>query len=95
MDMHQGSPFSVNRDGAVVGGVNSHRFPAFFELDIHAECRLTLFRKRVAVRAGFDNITNHENPTGVNGTIGAPNYLKFYGSNGRHFVVRLHALGKE
>jgi hypothetical protein len=95
MDMHEGSPFSVNRDGAVVGGVNSHRFPAFFELDIHAEWRVTLLRKRLAVRAGFDNITNHENPTAVNGTIGTPNYLKFYGRNGRHFVVRLRALGKE
>jgi hypothetical protein len=95
MDMHEGSPFSVNRDGAVVGGVSSHRFPAFFELDLHAECRVTLLRKKLAVRAGFNNITNHKNPTAVNGNIGTPNYLKFYGSEGRHFVVRLRVLAKE
>ena len=95
MDVHEGSPFSVNRDGVVVGGVNSRRFPAFFELDFHVECRVTLLRKRLAVRAGFNNITGHENPTAVNGTIGTPNYLKFYGSDGRHFVVRLRTLGKE
>ena len=95
MDTHEGSPFSVNRDGVVIGGVNSHRFPGFFELDIHAECRVTLLRKRLAVRAGFNNITNHKNPTAVNGVIGTPTYLKFYGSDGRHFVVRLRALGKE
>jgi hypothetical protein len=95
LDMHEGSPFSVNRDGAVIGGVNSRRFPAFFELDFHVECRVTLLRKRLAVRAGFNNITDHDNPTAVNGTIGTPNYLKFYGSDGRHFVVRLRTLGKE
>jgi hypothetical protein len=95
MDMHEGSPFSVNRDGVVIGGVNSHRFPGFFELDLHAECRVTLLRKRLAVRAGFNNITNHKNPTAVNGAIGTPTYLKFYGGDGRHFVVRLRALGKE
>jgi hypothetical protein len=95
MDVHEGSPFSVNRDGGVVGRVNARRFPAFFELDFHVECRVTLLRKRLAVRAGFNNITDHENPTAVNGTIGTPNYLKFYGRDGRHFVVRLRALGKE
>jgi hypothetical protein len=95
MDTHDGSPFSVNRNGTVVGGVNSRRFPAFFELDFHVECRVTLLRKRLAVRAGFNNITDHKNPTAVNGAIGTANYLKFYGSDGRHFVVRLRALGKE
>ena len=71
------------------------RFPTFFELDFHLEYRLTLFKKRLALRAGFNNITGHNNPTVVNSTIGAPNFLKFYGSDRRRLVFRLRALGKE
>jgi hypothetical protein len=95
LDLHEGSPFSVDSNGAVVGGVNSRRFPSFFELDFHLEYRMTLFKKRLALRAGFNNITDHNNPTAVNSTIGSPNYLKFYGSDPRRLVFRLRALGKE
>jgi hypothetical protein len=95
LDLHEGSPFSVDRNGAVEGGVNSRRFPTFFELDFHLEYRLTLFRRRLALRAGFNNITDHDNPTVVNSTLGAPNFLKFYGSDARRLVLRLRALGKE
>ncbi|HXB75108.1 MAG TPA: TonB-dependent receptor [Candidatus Acidoferrales bacterium] len=95
VDLHEGSPFSEDRDGAVVGGVNSQRFPTFFELGLHLEYRLTLFRRRLALRAGFNNITGHNNPTAVNATMGSPNFLKFYGSDGRRLVIRLRALGKE
>ena len=95
LDTHEGSPFSVDKDGAVVDAVNSHRFPPYFELDFHLECRLTLRRKRLALRAGFNNITDHFNPTAVNSTMGAATYLKFYGSDGRHLVFRLRTLGRE
>ena len=96
LDTHEGSPFSVDRDGAVVGGVNSNRFPTYFELDFHVECRVTLLRKRLAIRAGFNNITDHNNPTTVNSTMGTSSFLKFYGSDGRHLVFRLRTLrGKE
>ena len=64
VDLHEGSPFSVDNNGTVVGGVNSRRFPTYFELDLHLEHRLTLLRKRLAIRAGFNNITGHNNPTG-------------------------------
>jgi hypothetical protein len=95
VDLHEGSPFSIDNNGTVVGAVNSSRFPAYFELDLHLECRLTLFRKRLALRAGFNNITGHDNPTAVNATIGSPNFLKFYGSDGRRLVIRVRALEKE
>jgi len=95
MDLHEGSPFSVDNGGAVVGGVNSRRFPTFFELDFHLEYRLTLLRRRLAIRAGFNNISGHDNPMAVNATMGSPNFLKFYGSDGRRLVIRLRALGKE
>ena len=95
LDTHEGSPFSVDKDGAVVGIANSHRFPSYFEFDFHLECRLTVRRKRLALRAGFNNITDHFNPTAVNSTMGAPAYLKFYGSDGRHLVFRVRTLGLE
>jgi hypothetical protein len=95
LDTHEGSPFSVDKDGAVVGTVNSHHFPSYFELDFHLEFRLTLLRKRLALRAGFNNITDHFNPTAVNSTMGAATYLKFFGSDGRHLVFRLRTLGRE
>jgi hypothetical protein len=95
MDLHEGSPYSLTRDGTLVGGVNSRRFPLFFELDLHLECRVTLLHRRLAVRAGFNNITNHANPTTVNANLGTPDFLKYYGSDGRHFMLRLRALGKE
>ena len=95
VETHEGAPYSINRDGTVIGGVNAQRFPLFFELDLHVECRVTLLHRRLGVRAGFNNITNHENPTVVNANIGAADYLKFYGNDGRHFMLRLRALGKE
>ena len=95
LDTHEGSPFSVDREGAVVGSVNSHRFPTYFELDFHVETKLTLLHRRLALRAGLNNITDHFNPTAVNSTMGAATYLKFYGSDGRHVVFRLRTLGRE
>jgi hypothetical protein len=96
LDTHEGSPFSVDQNGAIVGGVNSSRFPTYFELDFHLECRVTLLKRRMAIRAGFNNITDHNNPTTVNSTMGTSNFLKFYGSDGRHLVFRLRILrGKE
>jgi hypothetical protein len=47
------------------------------------------------VRAGFNNVTNHQNPTTVNNVIDSPHYLTYYGSEGRHLVFRLRWLGKE
>jgi len=95
LETRDGSPFSVERDGTVVGGVNSRRFPTYFELDLHVEYRLSLMRRRWALRVGCNNITDHNNPTAVNSAIGARDFLKFYGSDGRHLVVRFRTLGKE
>jgi hypothetical protein len=47
----------------------------------------------VALRGGFNNITNHQNPIVVNQVIGSPEYMSYYGSHGRHVVFRLRWLG--
>lgn len=96
LEARTGFPFSVQLDnGQLVGAVNSHRFPEYLALNFHAERRFRFRRYRLALRGGFNNITNHKNPTSVSNVIGAPNFLTYYGSEGRHFVFRLRWLGKE
>lgn len=75
--------------------MNSHRFPPYFTLNLHVERQMRWHKYRFALRGGFNNISNHKNPTVVNPIIGAPNYLTYYGGEGRHFVVRFRWLGKE
>jgi hypothetical protein len=60
-------------------------------LNLHVEWTTHLFGYRFALRGGFNNITNHNNFTVVNDILGATN---FYGSDGRHFVLRLRWLGR-
>ena len=96
IEARNGFPFSVQRDdGSVFGAVNSRRFPAYFNFNFHLEYRFRFRNKRLALRGGFNNITNHKNYTIVNNVVGAPGFLTYYGSDGRHFVVRIRWLGKE
>jgi outer membrane receptor protein involved in Fe transport len=96
VEARTGFPFSFQTDdGAIVGAVDSHRYPMYFNVNLHIEYRFRLRGRRLALRGGFNNITNHKNYTVVNNVIGAPSFLTFYGSDGRHFVLRLRFLGKE
>jgi hypothetical protein len=91
-EARSGFPFSeVDQIGSVVGPLNSHRFPSYRTLNLHVEWTTHLFGYRFALRGGFNNITNHKNFTVVNDILGATN---FYGSDGRHFVLRLRWLGR-
>jgi hypothetical protein len=93
LDWRMGFPFSVVRDtGEVIGGVNSRRFPNYFGLNLHLERKLRLGKYRFAVRAGVNNVTNTLNASGVNNVIDSPNYLQYYGKEGRHAVFRLRWL---
>jgi len=95
LEYRNGFPFSIQRDdGTIEGEVNSYRLPAYFSLDLHVERRLTVMKYRVALRGGFSNITNHRNPTVVNNVIGAPQFMQYFGSNGRHLLFRLRWLGR-
>jgi Carboxypeptidase regulatory-like domain/TonB-dependent Receptor Plug Domain len=90
-----GFPFSVENDaGYVIGPVNSYRYPNFFELDLHVEKRFRFHGQLWAGRAGYNNITNHQNPNTVNNIIGAPEFLTYYGGQGRALVFRIRWLGK-
>jgi hypothetical protein len=74
--------------------VDSHRYPAHFDLNIAIERMVTLHGYRFALRGGIDNAANRKNPTAVNNLIGSPEYLQFFGDEGRHFVVRIRFFGK-
>lgn len=90
-----GFPFSVvDQVGRVVGQPDSYRYPDYLNLNLHVEWTTHLFGYRFALRGGFNNITNHNNYTLVNDTIGTPNFLTYYGSTGRHFVLRIRWLGR-
>jgi hypothetical protein len=94
VEARNGFPFSILTDyGSTVGEVNSHRFPMYFDLDFYLERRLRMGKRFVALRGGFTNITNHRNPQVVNDVSGAPGFLHFYGSQGRHLAFRLRWLG--
>ena len=96
LDLRSGFPFSVqSQTGEIIGGVNSRRFPTNCDLNLHIERRFKLGRHRFAIRAGVNNVTNSLNATGVNNVIDSPNFLAWYGREGRHAVFRLRWLNKE
>ena len=94
-DWRTGFPFSVvTPANQVVGAVNSQRFGANFDLNLHLERRFNFLRYRFALRLGANNLTDQRNATAVNNVAGAPNFLRFYGSEGRHFVLRIRMFGR-
>jgi hypothetical protein len=93
-DYRTGFPFSVANDAGVVQGpVDAHRYPSNFDLNLHIERRFVFRGRRFALRLGCNNITDHRNPTAVNAVIGSPQYLQFFGDEGRHFVIRIRMFG--
>jgi hypothetical protein len=78
----------------VVGEVNSVRFPMFFELNLHVERRMVFRGQKWALRGGFNNLTNHQNPNVVNNVIGGPTFMTYGGGQSRALNFRIRWLGK-
>lgn len=94
-DMRSGFPFSVRQQTGVISGpVDSYRYPVNFDLNVAIERMITFGGFRFALRGGVDNLTNQANPTAVNNVAGSPQYLQFFGKEGRHFVVRIRFYGR-
>lgn len=94
-DYRTGFPFSITDAlGNVSGAVDSHRYPSTFDLNLAIERRFVFRGYRFAIRAGGNNLTDHRNPTAVNNVIGAPQFMTFYGDEGRHFVLRIRFFGR-
>ena len=95
VDARTGFPFSVREESGVIQGpVNSYRYTFHFDLDLAIERMVTLGGYRFALRGGANNLTNARNSTAVNNVIGSPQYLQFFGDEGRHFVVRIRFFGR-
>lgn len=94
LDWHTGFPFSVQDEyGQVVGAVDGRRFPEFFELNLFLERLLSIRGYRLSVRAGFNNITGHFNPTLVENVEGGVDYLREYNGQPRALNFQLRYLG--
>jgi len=96
LDWRTGFPFSVvNQQQQLVGALNSRRFPDYFTLNTHLERRFTLFSYILALRAGFNNVTNRQNPTVVNNNLDSPQFLTFGGTEHRVFTGRIRFIGRK
>ncbi|MEZ5351066.1 MAG: TonB-dependent receptor [Bryobacteraceae bacterium] len=95
VDSRSGFPFSSQTQyGAVVGKVSAHRFPTFFEANLHVERKFDFRGHHWAFRAGFNNLTNRINPDTVNTVVGSSRYQQFYGGVGRSSNFRIRWLGR-
>jgi hypothetical protein len=63
-------------------------------LNFFAERRLVVRGYRLAVRAGFNNITGHFNPNVVENIVDSPNYLQESGGQSRALNFQLRYLGR-
>ena len=96
LDWHTGFPFSVvNENQQLVGPPGSMRFPAYFALNLALERRFTFLGYQLALRAGFDDITNRHNPAFVDNNIDSPKFLTYTGIQGRTLTGRLRLLGRK
>jgi hypothetical protein len=96
VEWRSGYPFSViDQDRRLVDEPNSNRFPAYFSLNVHAERRVRLLSLNLALRGGFNNITNRQNASAVDNNINSANFLHFSGVQGRVFTARIRFLGRK
>ncbi len=96
VEWRSGYPFSViNNERRLIEEANSRRFPDFFSLNLHLERRFRLLGFNLALRAGFNNITDRQNATVVNNNASSSQFLTFSGVQGRVFTGRIRFLGRK
>jgi hypothetical protein len=94
-DARTGFPYSVeDQTGLVIGNENAYRYPLNFDLNLHFERTFVFHRYRFAIRGGVNNLTDRANATAVSNVAGAPDFLHYYGNEGRHVVFRLRLFGR-
>jgi Carboxypeptidase regulatory-like domain len=76
---------------------DTYRLPVYYTLNLQFEKRVHLFGRYWAVRAGFDDITNHANVALANGVIDPPSQPAptFIDGDGRAFTGRIRYLGRQ
>jgi hypothetical protein len=96
VEWRSGYPFSIfTQERRLVEEPNSRRFPSFFSLNLHAERRVRLLSLNLALRGGFNNITNRQNAFAVDNNVNSSQFLRFSGIQGRVFTARIRFLGRK
>lgn len=96
LEWRDGYPFLVvNGEHRLAEPPNRRRLPTYFSLNLHLERRFHLFGLQWALRAGFNNVTNHPNPSTVNNNVDSPQFLTPGGVESRSFIGRLRLLGRK
>lgn len=95
-DWRTGYPYNViNLEQELVGLPGQVRFPDFAALNLHVEKRFHLFGFEWALRGGFNNITNRQNPLVVDNNIDSPTFGAFSNFEHRAFTGRIRFLGRK
>lgn len=96
LEIRDGFPFAVvNQQQQLVLPPGTYRFPTYITLNPHLEKRFHALGFYWALRGGFDNVTNRQNPYSVNNVLGSPQYLTFSNFDRRAFTARIRFLGRK
>lgn len=96
VEARTGFPFEViNQQRQLVRPPGVYRFPTYFTLNPHLEKRFHALGFNWALRGGFENVTNSQNPFTVNNILGSPQYLRFNSFDRRAFTARIRFLGRK
>jgi hypothetical protein len=96
LDWRTGYPYNIiNLQQELVGLPGQVRFPDFASLNLHVEKRFRAFGYEWALRAGFNNITNRQDPLVVDNNIDSPTFGAFSNFNRRAFTGRIRFLGRK
>jgi hypothetical protein len=95
-EVRSGFPFgAVNDQQQIVHPPGTYRFPTYITLNFHLEKRFRALGANWALRGGFDNITNRQNPYSVNNNVNSPQFLTFSNFDRRAFTARIRFLGRK
>ena len=96
VDWRTGYPFClVDSEQKLVGAANSARFPDYFSINLHLERRFKILNYEWALRAGFNNLTDHLNASAVDNNIDSPTFMRYGAIQGRTFTGRIRFLGRK
>jgi len=95
-EAHTGFPFAVvNDQQQIVRPPGTYRFPTYATFNLALEKRFHAAGFYWALRGGFDNIANRQNPFTVNNNINSPQFLTFSNFGRRAFTARIRFLGRK
>jgi hypothetical protein len=97
MELRTGFPFSeFNDQQELISEPGAYRYPEYFSLNLQLEKKFHFLGYYLALRGGFDNITNRCDPFVVNSVIDANHpFPTFTACLGRAFTSRIRVLGRK